>query len=529
MEPNSWSDRHSPVAGKGIADSNAFDALPVIAALVGADGTIKLVNSAWRRFAEENGVEDPASVSPGANYPGVCLRAFKDGDESAGEVLEGIEAVLRGERQEFVSEYRCDSPDKKRWFLLKATPLGEDRSVVIIYLDITERKVAEEALRQSMERYQVLYEDNPSMYFTVDSRGTVLSVNRFGAEQLGYSAEELVGQSVLNVFHPADREPVRSQLENCLKNPNQAAQWEFRKVRKDGSVLWVREAARAVSEGDSRELILVVCEDITDRKLFEQELRENTEKLERKNKELQEFAFVASHDLLEPLRKVQFFGNRLLERHGPHLNEEGRDFLSRMIGAAKRMSTMINSLLTYSRVATREEEFKRVDLTQVVQEVVSDLEISIERNGGRVEVGGLPEIEADVTQMHQLFQNLIGNAIKFHRREPPLVRIRAEPTSLPGVGRRGSSFWRIFVEDNGIGFNEVYLERIFTLFQRLHGRSEYEGAGMGLAICRKIVERHGGDITAMSSPGEGSTFIVTLPAVQSKSAANPKTSLREFA
>jgi PAS domain S-box-containing protein len=369
-----------------------------------------------------------------------------------------------------------------------------------------------------MERYQALYEDNPSMYFTVDTSGTVLSVNRFGAEQLGYRVEELVGQPVLNIFHPADREPVRNQLENCLKNPDQAAQWEFRKVRKDGSVLWVREAARAVSVGDARELIMIVCEDITDRKLFEQELGEKTEKLERSNKELQEFAFIASHDLSEPLRKVQTFGTFLMEGHARHLNEEGRDFLARMIGAAKRMSKMIDSLLAYSRIATRAEEFQRVDLTRVVQEVAGDLEFSIERSGGRVEVGELPEIEADLTQMHQLFQNLIGNAIKFHGREPPLVRIRAEPASPPevGDGRQESSLCRIFVEDNGIGFDEVYLERIFTLFQRLHGRSEYEGTGIGLAICRKIVDRHGGNITARSSPGEGSTFIVTLPAAQPK-------------
>lgn len=491
-----------------------FDALPALTALIGSDGTIKLVNAAWLRFARENGLKDPAKVSPGVNYLEICRRAMQEGEEAAKEGLEGIEAVLRGDLQEYSLEYPCHSHDEKRWYLMRVLPLEEENHVLIFHIDITQRKLAEDALRDSVEHYRILYEDNPTMYFTVDPQGLVLSVNRFGAEQLGYTLEELAGQSVLRVFHPEDREYVRKQFELCLKNPKQVIQWEFRKVRKDGSVIWVREAARAVPLKDGQEVILVVCENITDRKLFEQELKANEAKLERSNKELQDFAFIASHDLQEPLRKVRAFGSLLMEEHGGCLDGQGRDYLHRMMGATERMSEMIQSLLNYSRVATRAEVFQKVALTELVQEVVRDLESYIKKSGARVEVGKLPELKADRSQMERLFQNLIGNALKFHGQEAPLIRIRAEPDVDTGIKGIQVPQCRIFVEDNGIGFDEKYLDRIFTLFQRLHGRSEYEGAGMGLAICRKIVERHGGSITAKSKPGEGSTFIVTLPLEQ---------------
>jgi light-regulated signal transduction histidine kinase (bacteriophytochrome) len=253
--------------------------------------------------------------------------------------------------------------------------------------------------------------------------------------------------------------------------------------------------------------------EVVERTRAEGEARIYAGQLERSNKELQDFAFVASHDLQEPIRKVQAFGGRLMEKLGAGLDDEGRDYFQRMMGAAKRMSEMIQSLLDYSRVTTRAEKFRRVDLTQLVREVVSDLQFSIEESGGRIEVGDLPEVEADPSQLDRLFRNLIGNALKFHNQEPPLIRIRTElPTTTSNEGIAAQC--RILVEDNGIGFEEKHLDRIFVLFQRLHGRGEYEGSGMGLSICRKIVERHGGTITAKSKPGEGSTFIVTLPLTQ---------------
>lgn len=492
---------------------HALDALPFASVLVAPDGSIRFVNEAWRQFARENGLDDAGKVAPGVNYLEECRRAVRRGDKSALEALKGIEAVMLGELQEFTLEYPCHSPDEIRWYIMKVKPVGQDGNVLISHIEITKRRLAEDALRESEEQYRELYDDNPTMYFTVDAQGTVLSVNRFGAEQLGYTPQELVGRPVLTVFHPDDRASVSEQFEDCLKNPTHVAHWEFRKIRKDGRVLWVRETARAFVRGNGKKVLLVVCEDLTERKSLERELQSYAEKLERSNRELQDFAFVASHDLQEPLRKIQAFST-MLKKHA--LSDELNDLIERMQNATIRMQKLIDGLLNYSRVTTSEKPFKLVDLTEIVKETVSDLEVRIKSTGGSVEVQILPTIEADPSQMQQLFQNLINNALKFHREEKPIVRIYARLLDNPPIGKESDSgkWYQIFVEDNGIGFEERDSERIFKLLERLHGRSEYEGAGIGLAVCRKIVERHGGSITAKSKKGEGSTFTITLPESQ---------------
>ncbi|MUL35051.1 response regulator [Gloeocapsopsis dulcis] len=249
--------------------------------------------------------------------------------------------------------------------------------------------------------------------------------------------------------------------------------------------------------------------------LLEDETRQRQE-LTRANAELQQFASVASHDLQEPLRKIQAFGNRLKATYGDVLNEQGRDYLERMQNAAQRMQVLIDDLLTLSRIATRAQPFSPVNLTQVAQEVLSDLEILIQQTNGHVMLGELPTIDADAIQMRQLLQNLIGNALKFHQPDQvPIVKIYSK--EFEDWQSQNSEEWldtklcEIIIEDNGIGFEEKYLDRIFNVFQRLHNRSEYEGTGMGLAICRKIAERHGGSITATSKPMAGAKFIVKLP------------------
>ena len=243
-----------------------------------------------------------------------------------------------------------------------------------------------------------------------------------------------------------------------------------------------------------------------------EELRE----FNRSNQELQQFASIAAHDLQEPLRKVEAFGDRLEAKCGDLLPEQGRDYLNRMRNAAGRMRSLIDDMLAYSRVTTQGEPFTPVDLNQVTREVLSDLEVRIEQVGGRVEVDDLQTIDADPTQIRQLFQNLIGNALKFHRpEEPPVVKIHGQLLNGHSNGLYGSDptneIYEIMVEDNGIGFEEKYKDRLFTIFQRLHGRGEYEGNGVGLAVCRKIAERHGGNITAKGAQGEGAKFMVTLP------------------
>ncbi len=248
------------------------------------------------------------------------------------------------------------------------------------------------------------------------------------------------------------------------------------------------------------------------RRLMDSERQQESyiRRLAASNRELEEFAFVASHDLQEPLRKIQAFGDRLQDKCGGSLSADCSDYLLRLLGAARRMHELIQDLLSYSRVTGKPQPFSPVALGAVLKEVVADLAVLVEKTGGRVEVGELPEIECNPNQMRQLFQNLLGNSLKFRGQDPPVVRVSASPASTP----TGEPGFLIRVEDNGIGFDEKYLDRLFQPFQRLHGRHEYEGTGMGLAICRKIVERHSGTLTARSTPGSGAAFLIALPAAQ---------------
>lgn len=237
-----------------------------------------------------------------------------------------------------------------------------------------------------------------------------------------------------------------------------------------------------------------------------------SEELERSNKELEDFAFVASHDLQEPLRKIRAFGDRLLKRYGESLGEQGADYIRRMYAASERMSLLIDDLLSFSRVTTKQKPFVAADLNAVIDSVMDSLEIAIENSQAVIETENLPIIEADESQFQQVFSNLISNSIKFMQEgKAPHIRITGETLTDPPDAREWVC---IKVVDNGIGFDQQYEERIFNLFQRLHGKDSYTGTGIGLALCKKIIERHGGSISAQSSEGEGSTFTIYLPLTQ---------------
>ena len=244
-----------------------------------------------------------------------------------------------------------------------------------------------------------------------------------------------------------------------------------------------------------------------------------------RTRELQEFAYGVSHDLQEPLRKVTAFGDRLNDKYAAQLGEQGIDYLNRMRDAAKRMSTLINDLLSLSRVTTQAKPYTAVNLNTLVSEVLSDLEVRIEQAGAKVETGTLPTVDADPTQMRQLFQNLIGNALKFRKKGvAPVIQLLAEPVKGGALDIDGNERpqWLIKIQDNGIGFDEKYSDRIFEVFQRLHTRAEYEGSGIGLSLCRKIVQRHGGSITAEGSLGAGATFRIVFPEKRVDPAAQGK-------
>jgi len=252
------------------------------------------------------------------------------------------------------------------------------------------------------------------------------------------------------------------------------------------------------------------------RAFVEEELARRVDELARSNAELEQFAYVASHDLQEPLRKIQAFGDRLNTKCRTDLSETGVEYLDRMLSSVGRMRGLINDLLEFSRCTDRARPFQPVNLNNLLKEVIADLEITIQKAGGEVIVENLPALRADPVQMARLFQNLISNSMKFRRNDaPPVVRIHSRPPeNEPAEIRRQieeNGFFRIFVEDNGIGFDDKYAPRIFEIFQRLHGRAQYEGSGMGLAICRKIMERHNGHITGRGNPGQGATFILLFP------------------
>jgi PAS domain S-box-containing protein len=304
---------------------------------------------------------------------------------------------------------------------------------------------------------------------------------------------------------------------------------QFRCTDKQGVERWMQQFVTINKLAENRWQLFGITTDITDLKETENALRSSEDKLrqftvqlERSNRELQDFAYVASHDLQEPLRKIVVFGERLKEKNSEALGPEALDYLDRMQKAAARMQILINDLLTFSRVTTKAHPFTQVNLAEIASEVVNDLEGRIELVKGRVELGTLPVIDAEALQMRQLLQNLIGNALKFRRpEEPPVVKVEAQ--IIPDPVEPAKKLCQLTVSDNCIGFDEKYLDRIFNVFQRLHTRNEYEGTGMGLAIVRKIALYHGGDITAKSKPGQGSTFILTIPVAHPKRAKDENT------
>jgi signal transduction histidine kinase len=246
-----------------------------------------------------------------------------------------------------------------------------------------------------------------------------------------------------------------------------------------------------------------------------QALLQYSEELQRSNRELEEFAFVASHDLQEPLRKIRAFGDRLQQKFSAQLGETGSDYVVRMQAASERMSALIDDLLSFSRVTTKQRPFVSVDLNEVMHRVMDDLDYAIEETNAQLHIDPMPTIDADASQIAQVFMNLIANSLKFYPLDArPIVAVTSEINVVSPMGDDNRHWCCLRFADQGIGFEAQYAERVFSLFQRLHGRGEYSGTGIGLALCRKIIERHGGTITAQSEPGEGAVFTIYLPMTQ---------------
>jgi PAS domain S-box-containing protein len=398
---------------------------------------------------------------------------------------------------------------------------------LLLIATLTEQQQALKSLRQSQERLGKTERFSHVMTTHIGLDGTWLKVPPTLCDLLGYTEEELLSGKFENVTHPDDCKFGWSQCKRLIVGEIKSFDLEKRYIRKDGQIIWVYVSCSVVEDELGKPLhFLTYIRDINEKKRMEEELerhnlilekrvKERTLELERSNEDLEEFAYIASHDLQEPLRKIIVFSDRLKEKIIKG-DEQGQDYLDRAQKSAIRMQNFIRDLLEFSRVKTRTQSAYPINLGKLVQEALVDLETQIHKNKATIHTGSFPTLPVDRSQFQKLFQNLISNSIKYHKQGvPPVI-------TLSSLFNRKTECWEIRVEDNGIGFKEKYLDRIFKPFERLHGRSAYDGTGIGLAICDKRVRRHGGRITAKSEPGQGSTFIFFLPESETDSTHNER-------
>jgi PAS domain S-box-containing protein len=374
-------------------------------------------------------------------------------------------------------------------------------SIVGTVLDITERKLAEEKLRLAHQRLRRFVDSNIVGILIADFAGRIVEANDYYLRLIGFTRDELESGKVdWRAITPPEWLPADEQAIRELHEQGACTPYEKEYVRRDGTRVPVL-LADALLPGPE-EQIAAFALDLTERKAAEAQIQLTLADLERSNKDLEQFAYVASHDLQEPLRMVASYTQLLAQRYEGQLDDKARKFIDYAVDGAVRMQRLINDLLAYSRVNTQGKTFETIDSHAVFGKALQNLSATIEENRAIVSNDDLPMVRADATQLSQLFQNLIGNAIKFRGSEPPRIRVSADD-----LGRE----WRFSVRDNGIGIDTQYTDKVFVIFQRLHTRQEYSGTGIGLAICKRIVERHNGRIWFESEPGKGSTFYFTLP------------------
>lgn len=425
-------------------------------------------------------------------------------------------AAAIANQSDYYNEFRMIRPDGSiGYYITTGKVINDDKTNEIKCVGITmdiSSKVMESV---KMRRHEILYRtfadnmpDTEVILFNDEFKIILAEGN--SANPLFRQKHELLSQDVREVlasYHlPIDLD--RSMKNNPVEKTVITFEYDLRYFRVHHSYIDDDERITGFD--------MLLFQDVTEIKKAELQLEARLKDLDRSNKELENFAYVASHDLQEPLRKITAFGDRLKSKYAESLPDEGVDYIKRMTDATVRMQRLITDLLAFSRISRMAEPFQQVELVDIIKDILSDIEIKVQASNAVIKVEDLPEIEGIPSQLHQLFQNLILNAIKFSKKdEHPQVNIRGEIIQSKSIGKKaGRKFIRITVEDKGIGFDQIYADRIFTLFQRLHGRHEYEGTGIGLALCKKIVEQHQGDIEARGREGTGAEFIVTLPFTQ---------------
>ncbi|WP_333358475.1 PAS domain S-box protein [Microcoleus sp. herbarium14] len=369
--------------------------------------------------------------------------------------------------------------------------------------DITDRKLTETALLESESKYRQIVELAEEGIWVIDSKARTTYVNQAMARMLGYTELEMFGASMFNFMDEQATQSANDNMER--RKQGMAERHEFRLKSKDGKDVWTYMSTSSLM--DKKGNLLSCCAlvyNITERKEAEQQMLQLTEDLKRSNEELEQFAYVASHDLQEPLRAVTSYTQLLAQRYQGNLDAKADKYINYIVDGATRMQQLINDLLSYSRLGSRGKNFEPADCNAAVQQSMCNLQIAIAETKAVITCDAMPSVMADESQLVQLFQNLIGNGIKFCRQDIPLIHIAA---------RRQESEWLLSVRDNGIGIDPEYADRIFIIFGRLHGRREYSGTGIGLAMCKRIVERHGGRIWVESQEGKGATFYFTIPII----------------
>jgi len=373
---------------------------------------------------------------------------------------------------------------------------------------LKEKQVMEGALNEIEQQIKASFNQAAIGITHLSLKGMWLTCNDKFCQIIGYDQEELRKMSIFDVIPPEETNSIKKTIDELLMANAPYFSRETQYLRKDGRPVWVNVTISPVSSPSGEPLYFILfIEDITKRREIEEMLQNLVRDLAEANQNLEDFTRTASHDLQEPLRKIISFADRLRNSVGDKLDEREKEYFHRLENSSVRMKKLIEDLLRYSRVSSLPPDMEPVDLKKVVDEVLLDLEVSIERSKGVIEVKQLPKIEADNTQMRQLFQNLISNALKFHSKtEAPKIEIDSI---------KDNGYWKILIRDNGIGMKEEHIKRIFRPFERLHGSSEFPGTGMGLAICLKVVTRHHGKITVKSSLGKGTLYTVELPEKQS--------------
>lgn len=474
------------------------------------DGEVISVNQAWEKLTGY----DRGQIPSVADWTRL---AYGNGAPNVAMVIDALYSILEPKQE---GQFVITAADGKQlvWDFASA-PLGslEDgrRTVISMAHDITELKDTQRQLETSHAHLEAVMNNLDAVVYVADMQTyELLFLNNYGSTRLQKFSP---GMKCFEVLQQGQQSPcpfcTNDHLLDAAGRPAGVYQWEFQNTL---TKRWFDCRDQAIRWRDDRLVRLEIAVDITDRKKQEEELNALARDLLRSNQELEQFAYVASHDLQEPLRMVSSYTQLLADRYEDRLDQDARDFIGYAVDGANRMQRLIQDLLAYSRVTTRGGEMIEVDMHEVLAEALRNLHAAVVESGALVSTDELPSVLGDRPQLVQLMQNLLSNALKFRIAErPPRIHVEAFEC------QNAEGFWTFSVSDNGIGIEERFFSKIFVIFQRLHGRQEYPGTGIGLALCKCIIERHGGEIWVQSTPGKGSTFLFTLPRITQTTGESP--------